>query len=180
MWLAHALTLARLPIAAGLVWSYGDAPWSIVLVALAALTDLLDGNVARAMQRRGHTRPDIGGWLDPLVDKVFVIVVVATIWFHTRDLVLIALIAAREVILVPLVIVYLLRGHRTRKLRADWVGKSATIAQFSACAVAVASPHAALPVAVVAAVLGLAAVVHYAIVEWRTPDPDRSTSLDVP
>lgn len=167
MWLAHALTLARLPIAVGLVASYGNAGWSIALVALAALTDLLDGNVARAMRKRGSTGPDIGGWLDPLVDKIFVVVVLATIWVHTRDLALIGLIAAREVILVPLIAVALLRGGRRRKLQADWVGKVTTIAQFVACAVAVASPPAAMPFAWVAASLGVAAVAHYIYVELR-------------
>ncbi len=165
MWLAHALTLSRLPIALGLVWSYGDPSWSVALVVLAALTDVADGHVARWMQRRGHTQPDIGGWLDPLIDKVFVVIVVVTIWIHTQDALLIGLIAARELVMVPLVIVYLL-GHRpVGELRADWLGKVATIAQFTACAVAVVAPDAALGVAVVAAVLGLAAVVHYVIGE---------------
>src|SRR3954468_12449262 len=107
MWLAHALTLSRLPIAVGLVAAYGHTAWAVALVVLAAATDLADGNVARAMQRRGKTTPDIGGWLDPLVDKVFVVIVLATIGWHTRDVLLIGLIAAREVVLVPLVLVYL-------------------------------------------------------------------------
>jgi len=57
MWLAHALTLSRLPIAVGLTQTYGHTAWSVALIALAALTDALDGNVARWMQRRGRTRP---------------------------------------------------------------------------------------------------------------------------
>ena len=169
MWLAHALTLSRLPIAVGLTQTYGNVAWSVALIALAALTDALDGNVARWMQRRGHTRPDIGGWLDPLVDKIFVIVVLATIWVHTHDVLLIGLIAAREIVLVPLVIAYLVRRQPSSHLHADAIGKAATIAQFIACAVAVAEPRAALPVAAVAAVLGLAAVVHYVVRERRPP-----------
>lgn len=165
MWLAHALTLSRFPLAVGLTQTYGDRGWTVALIALAALTDLLDGNVARWMQRRGRTRPDIGGWLDPLVDKVFVLIVLGTIWVHTRDITVIALIAAREIVLVPLVILYLLRRQPTSHLHADAVGKAATIAQFLACAVAVAEPRFALPVALVAAALGLAAVVHYVLRE---------------
>src|SRR5204863_2799916 len=103
MWLAHALTLSRLPIAAGLVAAYGRIGWAVTLVVLAAVTDAADGTVARAMQRRGKTTPDIGGWLDPLVDKIFVVIVLATIYAHTRELTVIALIAAREVLLAPLV-----------------------------------------------------------------------------
>ena len=167
MWLAHALTLSRLPIALGLVASYGERWWSAALVVLAALTDVADGNLARWMQRRGRTRPDIGGWLDPLVDKIFVLIVMVTIWIHTQDALLIGLIGARELVLVPLVVVYLLLHRPATRLRADWLGKAATIAQFIACAVAVAEPHAALGVAVVAAVLGLAAVAHYVISAQR-------------
>lgn len=167
MWLAHGLTLSRLPIAVGLTQTYGNAAWSVTLIVLAALTDALDGNVARWMQRRGHTRPDIGGWLDPLVDKIFVVIVLATIWVHTHDAVLIGAIAAREIVLVPLVVVYLVRKRPTSHLHADAIGKAATIAQFLACAVAVAEPRWALPVAIVAAMLGLAAVVHYVVRERR-------------
>jgi len=166
MWLAHALTLSRLPIALALTRTYGDVRWTVALIALAALTDTLDGNVARYMRRRGKTRPDIGGWLDPLVDKVFVLVVLATIWGHTRDAVIVALIAAREIVLVPLTIAYVARGYPLSKLRARPLGKAATIAQFVACAVAVAAPGAALPFAVVAAVLGIAATAHYVVRGW--------------
>lgn len=171
MWLAHLLTLSRLPIAVGLTQTYAQPAWSVALIALAALTDALDGNVARWMQRRGHTRPDIGGWLDPLVDKIFVIVVLATIWVHTRDVLLIALIAARELVLVPLVIAYVARRRPASHLHADAIGKAATIAQFVACAVAIAKPGAALPVAALAAALGLAAVVHYVMRERRAVMP---------
>lgn len=161
MWLAHALTLSRLPLAVALVGTYGDVVATVVLIALAAATDAADGTVARWARRRGATGPDIGAWLDPLVDKVFVVVVLATIWAHTRDALVIALIAARELVLVPLVIGYLLGRRPVSHLRADPVGKAATIAQFVACAVAIGVPAWGRPVAAVAAVLGLAAVVHY-------------------
>ncbi len=167
MWLAHALTLSRLPIAFGLTQTYGNTVWSVALIALAALTDALDGNVARWMQKRGHTTPDIGGWLDPLVDKIFVVAVLATIWVHTHDALLIGLIAAREIVLVPLVVAYLARRQPTNHLHADAIGKAATIAQFVACAVAVAEPRFAMPIAILAAVLGLAAVAHYIVRERR-------------
>src|SRR6185503_3640741 len=155
MWLAHALTLARLPLALAMFRAYGDPAWSVVVIALAAATDAADGTVARWMQRRGHTRPAIGGWLDPLVDKLFVAIVLAVIWIESRDALVIALIGARELVLVPLVAVYLARRRPVRELHADPIGKAATIAQFVALALAVAVPRAALPAAVGAAALGL-------------------------
>lgn len=161
MWLAHALTLSRLPIAVGLVFAYGHTMWAVILVVLAAASDAADGRVARVMKQRGSTGPDIGGWLDPVVDKIFVLVVLATIWWHTHAVLVIALIAAREVLMVPLAAVYLALGRRPRKVQAETIGKAATIAQFSACAVAIALPAYALPVAIVAAILGGAALVDY-------------------
>ncbi|MBL0217910.1 MAG: CDP-alcohol phosphatidyltransferase family protein [Myxococcales bacterium] len=165
MWLAHALTLSRLPIAIGLVVAYGQTSWAVALVVLAAATDAADGNVARAMQRRGRTTPDIGGWLDPLVDKVFVVIVLATIWWHTREVWVIGLIAAREIVLAPLLALYLILRRPASHLHARALGKAATIAQFVACGVAIARPAFALPVAAVAGVLGVAAVIDYLVRE---------------
>jgi len=167
MWLAHALTLSRLPIALGLVLAYGETAWAIALVALAAATDLADGNVARLMRRRGRSTPDIGDWLDPLVDKVFVVIVLATIWAHTGQVAVIALIAARELVYAPLTVLYLLEGRRPSQLKAMPVGKAATIAQFIACSVAIALPAYALPVAFGAGMLGMAAAIDYINRETR-------------
>jgi CDP-diacylglycerol--glycerol-3-phosphate 3-phosphatidyltransferase len=161
VWLAHALTLLRIPIAVAVALEYGQT-WPVVaLIALAAATDIADGNVARFMQRRGHTKPAIGGWLDPLADKIFVAVVLAAIVVHTREIWIVALIGARELLLLPLLAIYLAVRRDRTKLEADAIGKLATIAQFVALAVAVALPRHALPGAIVAAVLGVASVVHY-------------------
>jgi len=179
MWLAHLLTLSRLPIAIALTQTFGDRAWSAVLVLLAAGTDAVDGTVARWVKHHGGGKaqdpgrpwwssgPDIGAWLDPLVDKVFVLIVLATIWWHTGDVVLIALIAAREILLAPLMIVYFARRMRMDHLKARKIGKAATIAQFLACAVAVVDPRYAWPLAIAAAVLGVAAIVDYLVHERR-------------
>lgn len=167
MWLAHALTLSRIPIAITLFFAYGDPRWALALIALAALTDTADGNVARAMQRRGHTRPAIGGWLDPLVDKIFIALVLVVLWINSGDLLVIALIGARELVLVPLVAVYLARHRPVSEIRADPIGKAATIAQFIAVGIAIGAPAWALHAAVVTALVGLAAAVHYVAKELR-------------
>ncbi|CAN5883885.1 hypothetical protein BH11MYX2_BH11MYX2_12460 [soil metagenome] len=175
MWLAHALTLARLPLALALTQTFGDRAWSAIVVALAAATDAADGTVARAMKRRGSTGPDIGGWLDPLVDKIFVLIVLITIYVHTHDLVLLGLIAAREILMAPLMLVYVLRGRSVRTLHARPIGKVATIAQFIACAVAVVDLRYAWPLAIATAVLGVAAIVDYIRAELTRADRSPSS-----
>ena len=162
MWLAHVLTLTRIPIALALWGAYGDAARSLALVATAALTDAADGHVARWMKRRGHTGPDIGGWLDPLVDKLFVASVLALIWIRAGEPLVVVLIGARELLFVPLTALYAARRPALGALHADRIGKAATIAQFAALAAVLAAPASALPAAIAAAALGLAAVAHYA------------------
>ena len=164
MWPAHILTLSRIPIAIGFLWTRGIA--AVVLVALAALTDALDGTVARWLKARGHRRPDIGGWLDPLVDKLFVAIVLCAL-IGEVDARLLLLLAARELLLVPVAVihlVYLMRGVRLHTLEADVLGKVATVAQLTALAIVLASPAYGFGAALVASALGVAAAIHYA---WR-------------
>ena len=169
MWPAHALTLVRIPPAIAIACAYGRPALVVVLIVAAAASDAADGNVARWLKRRGATTPDIGGWLDPLVDKIFVAIVLASIVVATHDLAIVALIGARELVLVPLLAVYLATQRDRPTLQADPVGKAATVAQFAALAVAVAQPAWALPPAILAAGLGVAAVAHYIVrfVRWR-------------
>lgn len=174
VWLAHALTLSRIPLAIALWWLWGEPYPSAAIVLVAALTDTADGRLARRAKARGATGPDIGGWLDPAVDKLFVLIVCAALYAHTRRLELIALLGAREIVLVPLIAVYLARRVPHRPLRADVLGKAATVAQFIALCVIAIAPAAALPAAAVAAALGLAAAVHYVIVAVRDRDTPRA------
>src|SRR5262245_32930791 len=120
VWLAHGLTLSRIPLALALWWQWGDPARSVAIIALAGLSDVADGMVARWVKRRGGGGPDIGGWLDPAVDKLFVAIVLSAIWVHTQQLAVIALIGARELVLVPLVAVYLAVRKPHGQLRADW------------------------------------------------------------
>ncbi|MGH7538509.1 MAG: CDP-alcohol phosphatidyltransferase family protein, partial [Gemmatimonadales bacterium] len=63
---ADVLTLLRLPLAA-LFPIARDPVWQLLIVAVAAATDVADGAVAR---RTGASR--WGPVLDPIVDKVFI------------------------------------------------------------------------------------------------------------
>ena len=183
MWLANALTAARIPFAIGFWITYGTPAWSAVWVAAAAVSDALDGRVARwARARAGvsESAASIGAVLDPAADKLFVVIALAAIVAHDRDsLPLIACVAARELVMIPLVVGYwiahCLGAMRTIELRAHMIGKAATVVQFVALA-AIATPEltaARWPLAIAGGVLGLAAVVEQAtrIRTARRPEP---------
>ena len=174
MWFAHALTLSRIPLALAVWWAWGHPAWSAAIIALAGLTDTADGRVARRARRRGARGPDIGGWLDPVVDKLFVAIVLAAIWVRSQiayPVAVIALVGARELVLVPLVALYLVRRRPHRPLHADALGKIATIAQLIALCVIALAPGYALPAAAIAAALGLAAAGHYIATALIEPRP---------
>lgn len=173
IWLANALTLARLPLA-GLFWLVApDRAAAVAVLAAAGLTDLLDGRVARyARRRRGGDHGDgIGGWLDPLCDKLFAVAVLVALAVRLDvPLGVLALIGARELVLAPLVAIYRVTSLRDRHpvaLRADRTGKVATAAQFLALGAVVMDVHGAAIVAAAAALLGLGAVAHYLIAATR-------------
>ena len=166
MWLAHALTLSRIPLAVVFWATYGrDRWWSIAIVAAAVLTDAADGKVARWWRRRtGDQRVSPGEWLDPVADKVFVLLVLGAIQIHDPvSWGIIALIVARELVLVPLATLYRLvaHGRGAHAFKARAIGKAATIAEFAALIALILHSAALLPIAIVAAVLGVAAVIDY-------------------
>ena len=62
---ADLLTVSRIPLAVAFVIA-GSKEWRLGILALAGVTDLFDGFVAR---RFGSSR--LGAFLDPVADKVF-------------------------------------------------------------------------------------------------------------
>ena len=164
MWLAHALTLSRIPIAVVFWLTYGDRPVSLALVVLAALTDAADGNVARYMKRRSGRESTLGEWLDPVADKIFVVVVLAAIQVHDPvPWSIMALIVARELLLVPVAMIYriVVHGRGEHAFKAGAIGKAATIAELAAIIAIILHSPLLLPLAIAAGVLGLAAVISY-------------------
>lgn len=165
MWLANALTLSRIPLAVAFWATYGSRGWSIALVVVAALTDSVDGAVARmAQRRRGVTGATAGEWLDPMADKVFVVIVLGAIQAHDpAPWGLVALIAARELVIIPLAAAYRLvvPGRAPHAFKAGPLGKAATIAELGAIVALILRRQLALPLAIAAAGLGLAAVISY-------------------
>jgi len=169
MWLANTLTVARIPLAAVFWATYGRVEWSILVIVLAAATDALDGRIARRARARSPNAGHAGEWLDPVADKVFVFVVLGSIVAHgDAPWALAVLVLARELVIVPLGIAYrfmlVSRPPVEHAFQADALGKATTIVQLAAVLALVTRAPVVGPVlAVAAAVLGLAAAVHYVV-----------------
>jgi phosphatidylglycerophosphate synthase len=174
--IANLLSLARPPLgllfALALVAPWGGAWAALGILALAGLTDALDGMFARKAESLrtggvGRAAPaGTGSWLDPICDKVFVATVLGAIWFDSRPpLKLLALILAREVAQLPMAAIYAAIPSLRRWLRYDFrastLGKTATVLQFAAIAALLFKSKLAPVAAWVSFAVGLIALGDY-------------------
>jgi phosphatidylglycerophosphate synthase len=165
--LPNVLSLARVPLG-GAFWaalSAGPAHAALPfgVLAAAAATDVLDGYFAR---RSGADPSGTGSWLDPICDKLFVGAVLAALYVQRRvPLGLLALIVSRELLQLPMALVYrtsaTLRRWLQYDFRASVLGKAATVVQFLAVSALILDHAVAWRLAIFAFVVGLLALGDY-------------------
>jgi phosphatidylglycerophosphate synthase len=138
-------------------------PWAAIgVLATAAVTDVLDGWLARRMRLANAT----GALIDGVADKIFVACVAYALIASGRLgwLGLLAL-ATRELGELALLGWYLLSHARRRKgaplPAADAYGKATTALQFLAVTLSLLAPRVLPPVLVATALLGAVAALHY-------------------
>lgn len=114
------LSLSRVGFAAAFPYVAEDRPWAAAIVGAAAISDYLDGYVAR----RFHKATAIGAALDPITDKIFAISVMVTLVATARLTIAQALlVSVRELVQLPLAAV-LLFAPRARTLQAASLGSN--------------------------------------------------------
>lgn len=123
----------RLPLAALFVLTAHNARVALVVLVVAAATDMVDGWYARRFRQATAT----GAVIDGATDKVFMATVVVTLLVQDRVNLLGALqLATRELGELPLVIWWALhhdrRQARAEDPKANAIGKLCTIFQFAA------------------------------------------------
>jgi cardiolipin synthase (CMP-forming) len=179
--LPNVLSVSRIPLG-GLFWvalargpTHAELPFSVL--AAAAATDVLDGYFAR---RHGVDPAGMGSWLDPICDKLFVGSVLAALCFQRRvPLAILALIITRELLQLPMVLIYrtsaTLRRWLRYDFRASWLGKSATVVQFLAVSALILDHSVAWRLAQLAFALGVLALADYVrralLISQRHPHP---------
>ena len=125
---ANQLTLLRLLLVPVFVLCmlYNMPGWALITFAVAGLTDLFDGWVARLSGQS----TDLGAWLDPMADKLlllsmFVMLTVPSDLANRLPLWLTVLVISRDVgIVMTVAVVNLAVGPRT--FRPSMFGKIAT------------------------------------------------------
>ena len=125
---SNFLSLLRIPLA----WAFlfQDVKIRLVVIALAMLTDWLDGFIARKYGSVSR----VGAILDPITDKFFVMFVSAILVMECHmDLWQLGALVSRDLFLC-LFAVYLWIFNRKGKVRygAIWWGKVSTVVQFCA------------------------------------------------
>lgn len=174
---ANLLSLSRV-VMAGVLWMLGPWPaaW-LALLGLAALTDMLDGYVARRTRRlhrlpqHGAAVEEMGAWLDPVCDKIFVVSLLARLWWlGSLDAQALVLLTAREWLLAPLLLLAwsVPAVQRIRiPYRARPLGKATTVAQFAAVITLLVHPGWMTAMLWLCAGLGATAVTDYATRAFR-------------
>jgi cardiolipin synthase (CMP-forming) len=133
---ANQLTLTRVLLAPAFVilTVYGYFGWALIVFAVAGLTDLLDGLIARTFSRR----TSLGAWLDPMADKLLIVATVSVLTLPGLGLVnklpvwLTILIITRDLLIVLTVAVINLAIGR-REFRPSIYGKIATATYIMTC-----------------------------------------------
>jgi cardiolipin synthase len=128
MGLANCLTVLRIlltPVFVSLLVYRKPGP-ALVVFAVAALTDLLDGYIAR--RRASQSR--LGAFLDPMADKLLLSASFVTLtYLKALPFWIAAVVISRDVILaLGTVLIYML-GGRVHP-RPTWAGKAATFFQI--------------------------------------------------
>ncbi|HVC37034.1 MAG TPA: CDP-alcohol phosphatidyltransferase family protein [Gammaproteobacteria bacterium] len=104
-WLPNAISIARIALVIPVAWSiiHGEDQAAFTLIIIAALSDALDGLLAKSF---GWTT-DLGTILDPIADKVFMAgSFIAAVWAGLIPLWITVIVIARDAIIVTGALIY--------------------------------------------------------------------------
>ena len=162
---ADLLSLVRIPL--GVLFLFvAQAPWvAVALIVVAAITDVLDGYVARRELGPGATGAHRGDWLDPVCDKIFILfVLIALVWVHHTPLRFMLLLLLREILQVMALAVYAVipaLHRRPYNYRANRLGKLTTVCQFVIALLILFGQPPPWPLAIVTGTLGVTSLATY-------------------
>ena len=155
--LPNLISALRFPLAAAFALADG-AGARFAIVALAALSDWVDGPLARRTGASSRT----GEWLDPLADKVFMVTALVVLALDVGlDWWVLPLLLLRDIGVALGGLALLLAGRRAA-VAARRAGKWVTWLQFLAIGLLLLAPELAPWIAPPVALLGVVALADYA------------------
>ena len=162
--LPNTISLSRVVLA--LAFVLVSEPWDrIALIAVAGFTDIIDGWLAR----HEKSESPAGALLDPLADRVFVLVAISTYLiesrlttgqyfiFLTRDL----------ATAVGFVVAKIIPTLRPAVFRARMLGKIVTVVQLIALVTIIVLPELTNALVMTIGILSIASIIDYTIALWR-------------
>lgn len=183
LWLPpNLVSLSRIPLAALFPFVVVSPGTAFAVLLAAALTDMVDGYLAR----RDNQVTALGAIIDPIADKLFALAVVVSLIAHRMlPLWAVPALLAREIFEMPLVL-WVLATRKSRrksvvKASANIPGKLATVLQFGAVMSALAWPEALTALLAVAAVAGALAGIAYwvrALAQMKGVAPEGSEKAE--
>ena len=161
--LPNFISLSRLVLAAAFV-ALSGVTVRVVLLAVAALTDFLDGWLAR---REGATR--WGALIDPIADRAFAICAVSALLFDGvfSTWQYFVLISRDLMTAVGFLVARAVSWLRTVQFKARYLGKVVTTLQLAAFVGALVVPAYTTPLVVLVGVASVAAIADYTLALWR-------------
>jgi phosphatidylglycerophosphate synthase len=162
------LSLSRFVLAAAFPLAV-EAPQRVALLGSAAATDLLDGWIAR----RTHSTSRWGALVDPIADRVFALVAVAT--FVARGELAwgecLVLLARDIATALGFLLARAVPGLRGARFQARRGGKVVTALQFLTFLAVIVAPAAVRPLIVLVGLAAVWAIADYALVLRRGAGP---------
>ena len=162
--LPNTMSLSRVVLA--LAFVLVSEPWDrIALIAVAGLTDFMDGWLAR----QAKTESTAGALLDPIADRIFVLVAISTYLvegqlttaqyfvFLTRDL----------ATALGFIVAKIIPTLRPAVFRARMLGKIVTVLQLITLVVIILVPELTQVLVATIGLVSAASIVDYTIAVWR-------------
>lgn len=160
----NTLSLSRFVLAGAFMFARDPVP-RVALIAIASLTDILDGWIAR--WTRSGSR--LGALLDPIADRAFMLAALST-FLATGELT-----AAQFIILllrdimtaVGFIVARSVRWLRPITFRARLPGKLVTVAQVLTLLAVILAPSWIAVLVPIVGVLAVASITDYTLMLWR-------------
>lgn len=117
--------LALIPVFVVLYFSENNVFWSIIVILISALSDVVDGFIARHF----NMVSDVGKVLDPIADKLTQAVLLLSLAIKHLEIFPMFVVLFVKELLTLFVAAYLLT-HGTKPISSKWFGKLSTVVIF--------------------------------------------------